>query len=270
MEETSTWMAHYGFRVIGAAVILLAGIWLAKMLTGFLRRLMKTREVEPTLVNFSCNLTYAGLITFAVLATMSQLGIQTASFITVIGAAGLAIGLALQNSLSNFAAGVMILIFRPFKVDDVIEAAGVIGVVEDLHIFTTQLRTGDNKTVFIPNGKLLGDNIINYSRKGTRRLDLIIGVSYGDDVRRVKAVLTELLQEDSRILADPAPTVAVLEFADSSVNFAVRPWVRVEDYWDVHFATMERIKLRFDAEEIAIPFPQRDVHMIPPAAKPAA
>jgi len=263
MEDLATWFLRYGVRALGALLILLAGIWLAKRLAAFLRRLLTAREVEPTLVNFGSNLAYAGLVAFVIIAALGQLGIQTASFIAVIGAAGLAIGLALQSSLSNFAAGVMLLIFRPFKVGDVIEAAGVIGMVEDLQIFTSQLKTGDNKTVFIPNGKLLGDNIVNYSRKGTRRLDLVIGVGYEEDVRRVKEVLAGLLGEDERILADPAPTVAVLEFADSSVNFAVRPWVAVDDYWDVYFATLERIKLRFDAEGISIPFPQRDVHLIP-------
>jgi len=265
MENLATWLTHYGLRVVGAIIILLAGIWLAKQLAALLRRLLTAKEVEPTLVNFGGNLAYAALIAFVIIAALGQLGIQTASFIAVLGAAGLAVGLALQSSLSNFAAGVMILIFRPFKVGDVIEAAGVIGMVEDLQIFTSQLKTGDNKTVFIPNGKLLGDNIVNFSRKGTRRLDLVIGVSYGDDVRRVKQVLTELLAEDARILAEPAATVAVLEFGDNSVNFAVRPWVAVENYWDVHFATLERIKLRFDAEGISIPFPQRDVHLIPTA-----
>ncbi len=271
MEETAAWLTHYGLRAAGALIILLVGIWLAKQLASFLRRLLAAREVEPTLVNFGCNLAYAALVAFVIIAALGQLGIQTASFIAVLGAAGLAVGLALQSSLSNFAAGVMILIFRPFRVGDVIEAAGVIGMVEDLQIFTSQLRTGDNKTVFIPNGKLVSDNIVNYSRKGTRRLDLVIGVSYGDDVRRVKRVLTDLLAEDARILAEPAATVAVLEFGDNSVNFAVRPWVAVDDYWNVHFDTLEKIKLRFDAEGISIPFPQRDVHLIPTAAeRPAA
>jgi len=270
MENLATWITLYGLRAVGAIIILLLGIWLAKQLAAFLRRLLAAKEVEPTLVNFSCNLAYAALIAFVIIAALGQLGIQTASFIAVLGAAGLAVGLALQSSLSNFAAGVMILVFRPFKVGDVIEAAGVIGMVEDLQIFTSQLKTGDNKTVFIPNGKLLSDNVVNYSRKGTRRLDLVIGVSYSDDVRRVKQVLTELLAEDERILAEPAATVAVLEFGDNSVNFAVRPWVAVENYWDVHFATLERIKLRFDAEGISIPFPQRDVHLIPTAGEKTA
>ena len=261
MEQVSTWVVNYGPRFIAALVILGVGIWAAKLLTGLCRRLLNRRSVDPTLVTFGSNLMNAALVTFAVIAALGQLGVQTTSLIAVIGAAGLAVGLALQNSLANFAAGVMILVFHPFRVDDVIEGAGVIGSVEELHIFTTQLKTADNKTVFVPNGKLMGDNIVNYSKKGTRRLDLVIGVGYQDDIRKVKEVLQQLLSEDARVLADPAPTVAVLELGDSSVNFAVRPWVAVGDYWPLHFDLLEKVKLRFDAEGISIPFPQRDVHL---------
>ncbi|AMV71979.1 mechanosensitive ion channel [Desulfuromonas carbonis] len=263
MEQASTLTLTYGPRILAALVILVLGIWAARFFARLTRGLMNRRSVDPTLVIFGSNLLNAALVTFAIIAALGQLGVQTTSLIAVIGAAGLAIGLALQNSLSNFAAGVMILLFHPFRVGDVIEGAGVIGAVEELHIFTTQLKTGDNKTVFIPNGKLMGDNIVNYSKKGTRRLDLVIGVGYRDDLRRVKEVLQALLKEDPRVLADPAPTVAVLELGASSVNFAVRPWVAVDDYWDLHFDTLERIKLRFDAEGISIPFPQRDVHLFP-------
>lgn len=268
MEQVTNWLLNYGPKLIAAVVILVLGIWVAKLLTGLCRRLLNRRNVDPTLVTFGTNLINAALVTFVVIAALGQLGVQTTSLIAVIGAAGLAVGLALQNSLANFAAGVMILVFHPFRVGDVIEGAGVIGSVEELHIFTTQLKTGDNKTVFIPNGKLMGDNIINYSRKGTRRLDLIIGVGYQDDLRRVKEVLQQILTEDARVLADPAPMVAVLELGDSSVNFAVRPWVSVGDYWPLQFDLLEKIKLRFDAEGISIPFPQRDVHLFqqnPPA-----
>lgn len=261
METVTNWAYLYGPMLIGAIVILIIGLWLARLLTGLTRRLLVRREVEPTLITFGCNLLHAALIVFVVIAALSQLGIQTTSFIAVIGAAGLAIGLALQSSLSNFAAGVMILIFHPFRVGDVVEGAGIIGVVEELHIFTTQFKTGDNKVVFIPNGKLMGDNIVNYSRKGTRRLDLVIGIGYGDDIRKAKDILQQLLAEDERVLPEPAPVVAVLELGDSSVNLAVRPWVKSEDYWGLHFDTLENIKLRFDAEGISIPFPQRDVHL---------
>jgi len=261
MEQATTWALTYGPKLLGTLVILVGGLWLARLLTSLTSRVLERRSIDPTLVIFGSNLLHAALVTFVVIAALGQLGVQTTSLIAVIGAAGLAVGLALQSSLSNFAAGVMILVFHPFRVADVIEGAGIIGVVEELHIFTTQLRTGDNKTVFIPNGKLMGDNIINYSKKGTRRLDLVVGVGYQDDIRKVKEVLQGLLAEDPRVLAEPAPTVAVLELGESSVNFAVRPWVTVGDYWDVYFATMEKVKLRFDAEGISIPFPQRDVHL---------
>ncbi len=261
MEQATHWALTYGPKLVGAVVILVVGLWLARLLTGLTRRLLERREIDPTLVTFGSNLLHAALVTFVAIAALGQIGVQTTSLIAVIGAAGLAVGLALQGSLANFAAGVMILVFHPFRAGDVIEGAGVIGVVEELHIFTTQLRTGDNKTVFVPNGKLMGDNITNYSRKGTRRLDLVVGVGYQDDIRRVKEVLQGLLAEDKRVLAEPAPTVAVLELGDSSVNFAVRPWVAVGDYWDVYFDTLEKVKLRFDAEGISIPFPQRDVHL---------
>ena len=266
MDKVIAWITGYGFSLLGAVLILILGIWGSKLLARLTRRLMTARNVEPTLVTFAAALVNAALVTFVVIAALSKLGVQTTSVIAVIGAAGLAIALALQSSLGNFASGVLILLFRPFKVGDVIEAAGVIGLVEELHIFTTRLKTGDNKTVFIPNGKLTADNIVNYSTKGTRRLDLVIGVGYEADLKRVKTVLGEVLSAESRILAEPAPLVAVLEFADSSVNFAVRPWVKVADYWDVHFALMEAIKLRLDAEGIAIPFPQRDVHLHQAAA----
>lgn len=266
MDKVTAWITGYGFSLLGAVLILIFGIWGSKLLARLTRRLMTARNVEPTLVTFTAALVNAALVTFVVIAALSKLGVQTTSVIAVIGAAGLAIALALQSSLGNFASGVLILLFRPFKVGDVIEAAGVIGLVEELHIFTTRLKTGDNKTVFIPNGKLTADNIVNYSTKGTRRLDLVIGVGYEADLKRVKTVLGEVLSAESRILAEPAALVAVLEFADSSVNFAVRPWVKVADYWDVHFALMEAIKLRLDAEGIAIPFPQRDVHLYQAAA----
>jgi small conductance mechanosensitive channel len=196
-----------------------------------------------------------------ILAALAQLGIQTTSFIAVIGAAGLAVGLALQGSLANFAAGVLMVIFRPFQVGDFIEGAGVSGIVEEMQIFTTQLRTPDNKTIIIPNAKITGDNVTNYTRKDKRRVDLVIGVSYRDEIGKVKGVVADVLNGDERVLKDPAPTIAVLELGDSSVNFAVRPWVRTEDYWDVYFETTEKIKKRFDAEGISIPFPQRDVHL---------
>jgi len=251
----------YGLKVVAAIAVLIVGRWVAKWLTGFTEKLMNKRQVDPTIVSFVANMMYIALLVFVVLAALGQLGIQTTSFIAVIGAAGLAIGLALQGSLSNFAAGFLMIIFRPFKVGDFIEGGGVAGTVEKIQIFTTQLATPDNKTIIIPNAKLSGDNIVNYSAKGTRRVDLVFGIGYGDDIDKARKIITDVIENDARVLKDPPPTIAVMELADSSVNFAVRPWVKSPDYWDLLFDVTETIKKRFDAEGISIPFPQRDVHV---------
>jgi small conductance mechanosensitive channel len=251
----------YGLKVIAAIAVFIVGRWIAKLLTAFTEKVMNKRKVDPTIVSFIANLSYIALLVFVVLAALGQLGIQTTSFIAVIGAAGLAIGLALQGSLSNFAAGFLMIIFRPFKVGDFIEGAGVAGTVEAIHIFTTQMLTPDNKTIIIPNASLTAGNITNYSAKGTRRVDLVFGIGYGDDVDHAKKVISDVLAKEERILKDPAPTIKLIELADSSVNFAVRPWVLSTDYWDVYSALTENIKKSFDAEGINIPFPQRDVHV---------
>jgi small conductance mechanosensitive channel len=251
----------YGLRVIAAVVVFVVGRWIAKGLTKFAENVMNKRQVDPTIVSFVANMTYIALLVFVVLAALGQLGIQTTSFIAVIGAAGLAIGLALQGSLANFAAGFLMIIFRPFKVGDYIEGAGVAGTVEAIQIFTTQLKTPDNKTVIIPNAGLTAGNITNYSAKGTRRVDLVFGIGYGDDIDHAKKVIMDVLAKEERILKDPATTIGVVELADSSVNFAVRPWVTANDYWNVYFNLTENIKKSFDSEGISIPFPQRDVHM---------
>ncbi len=247
--------------IVYAIIILAIGFWGVKLIARLVKEIMERHEADPALTGFLGNLVNALVITFAVIAALNQLGIQTTSLIAIVGAAGLAIGLALKDTLGNFAAGVMILIFKQFKAGDLIEAAGVLGVVETLNIFSTQLKTGDNKTIFVPNGKLIGDNIINYSTKPTRRVDLIIGVSYDADLSHVKSVLEDILSKDSRILEDPAPTIGVLELADNSVNFAVRPWVDAADYWGVYFDLHAGVKTRFDEEGIGIPYPQRDVHL---------
>ncbi|GMQ80025.1 MAG: mechanosensitive ion channel [Thermodesulfobacteriota bacterium] len=251
----------YGLKVIAAIAVFIVGRWIAKMLTTLTEKVMNKRQVDPTIISFVANLIYIAFLVFVVLAALGQLGIQTTSFIAVIGAAGLAIGLALQGSLSNFAAGFLMIIFRPFKVGDFIEGAGVAGTVEAIHIFTTQLLTPDNKTIIIPNASLTAGNITNYSAKGTRRVDLVIGIGYGDDVDHAKKVISDVLTKEERILKDPAPTIMLKELADSSVNFAVRPWVLAADYWGVYSALNENIKKSFDVEGISIPFPQRDVHV---------
>lgn len=251
----------YGLKIIAAVIVFVVGQWIAKLLKNVTQKVMTKKGVDATIISFLVNLIYIALMTFVVLAALGQLGIQTTSFIAVIGAAGLAIGLALQGSLANFAAGFLMIIFRPFKVGDLIEAAGVLGVVEEIQVFTTQLKTPDNKTIIIPNAKLTADNITNFTAKATRRVDLVCGIGYGDDIDKAKKVLADILAQDERILKDPSPTIAVVELADSSVNFVVRPWVKTADYWNVYFDTTENIKKRFDSEGINIPFPQRDVHL---------
>ena len=265
MEDmiTKIWglLTIYGLRVVAAIVVLIVGRWIAKGLTNVLDRLMSKKDIDPTIISFVKSLTYIALLVFVVLAALGQLGIQTTSFIAVICAAGLAIGLALQGSLSNFAAGFLMIIFRPFKVGDYIEGAGVAGTVEAIQIFTTQLKTPDNKTVIVPNAKMTGDNITNYTMKGTRRVDMVFGIGYGDDIDKAKNILNDLVAQEDRILDDPPVKIAVVELADSSVNFVVRPWVKSDDYWDVYFDFTENVKKRFDAEGVSIPFPQQDVHM---------
>ena len=254
-------IAFYGLKVIAAVVILVIGRYVAIGVRNLLRRVMRKSSVEETLVSFVSNVAYVALLAFIVIAALGQLGVHTASFVAVIGAAGLAIGLALQGSLANFAAGVLMIIFKPFKVGDYIEGGGTAGTVEEISIFTTVLKSPDNRKIIVPNAKMTGDNIVNYSAKEQRRIDIVAGVSYGDDLDKVRKVLEQILAEDARILKDPAPTIGVLALADSSINFAVRPWVKTGDYWSVYFDTHEKIKKRFDAEGISIPFPQRDVHL---------
>jgi small conductance mechanosensitive channel len=251
-----------GIRLIAAIAIFVIGKWVARKLANAVRRLMERGDSDEMLVRFVGNLVYFLLLTFVIMAAIAQVGIQTTSFIAVLGAAGFAIGLALQGSLANFAAGVLILIFRPFKVGDFIEGAGVSGVVEALHIFTTTLKTGDNKTVIVPNGDLASGTIVNYSTKETRRIDLVFGIGYGDDIDKAKELMRDEMDKDERILKDPAPTIGLAELADSSVNFVCRPWVASGDYWGVRFDLNERIKKRFDAEGISIPYPQQDVHIV--------
>ncbi|MBU8933828.1 MAG: mechanosensitive ion channel [candidate division Zixibacteria bacterium] len=260
-DKIVEWAVAYGPMIIGALAILIIGRIVVGIITGIVRRLMKKANVDDTLISFVVAMTRIGLMVFVLLASLNQLGVQTTSFIAIIGAAGLAIGLALQGSLSNFASGVMLIIFRPFKNGDFVEAGGSTGVVEAIGIFSTIMRTGDNKRVIIPNSNITGGNIVNYSAKETRRIDLVFGIGYDDDLKKAKGILERLMIEDDRILKDPAPVVAVSELADSSVNFVVRPWVKTADYWVVLWDLTEKVKLTFDAEGISIPYPQQDVHM---------
>jgi small conductance mechanosensitive channel len=264
IEKLQELVTTKGLEVVAAIVILVVGAWVAKIIKKFMAKILHKRNVEGTIVSFVCNLAYVGLMVFVIIAAINKLGYDTTSFAAVIAAAGLAIGLAMQGSLSNFAAGFLLIIFKPFKKGDYIEGAGTAGIVKELHIFTTTLNTPDNKKVIIPNAKLTGDIITNYSANDTRRVEIIAGVSYSDDLDKVKSVLQNVAQNHELVLDDPAPQIAVKEMADSSVNFVFRVWVKTSDYWTVFFDCTETIKKRFDAENITIPFPQRDVHMFQP------
>ncbi|MFW5908133.1 MAG: mechanosensitive ion channel family protein [Desulfosalsimonas sp.] len=251
----------FGIKLLAAIVVLVLGRWVALVLRNFLEKTMRRTDVDETLISFTANLAYIALFAFVIIAALAQLGIQTTSFIAILGAAGLAVGLALQGSLSNFAAGVLMLLFKPFKVGDYIEGGGTAGTVKEIQIFNTILLTPDNKTVIVPNAKMTGDKIVNYGAQGTRRVDMVFGISYESDIDKAKNILRELLEKDERILREPAPVIAVLELADSSVNIACRPWVNAADYWSFYFDMTENVKKQFDAGGIIIPFPQRDIHM---------
>ena len=259
------WLQGVGIELglkIGIAIaIFLVGRRVALFLRRFVKRALGKTRTDPTLVAFASTTSYYVAMAFVGLSILGRLGIETTSLIALIGATGLAIGLALQGSLANFAAGILLIIFRPIRVGDWIEVNGLSGYVEDLELLTTILRTLDNRTVVIPNSKLTDDSIINYSTLGTLRLDLVVGVAYSSDLKQVKSVIYQVLLEDERILAQPAPTVGVLALADSSVNFAVRPWVKTADYMPVSLSLYEAIKTRFDEVGIVIPFPQRDVYV---------
>jgi small conductance mechanosensitive channel len=252
----------WGLKVIAALAIFIIGRWIAMLVRRVVRRVMERAKVESIIIGFVSSIAYIALLAFVVIAALGQLGIQTTSFIAILGAAGLAIGLALQGSLANFAAGFLMIIFRPFKVGDFIEGAGVAGIVEEIQIFTTTLKTPDNKIIIVPNAKLSGDNITNYSALETRRVDMTVGVAYDADLSHVKKVLNNIITQDGRILSDPASQVVVAELADSSVNFIVRVWTKTADYWAVKCDLTETIKNRFDAEGIGIPFPQREIHIV--------
>lgn len=248
-------------NLVLAAVIFFGGRFVIRLLMSLVRKLFERSGWEDILINFVCSIINALLLLVVIVAALDQLGVNTTSLIALIGAAGLAVGLALQGSLQNFAAGVMLTIFRPFKAGDYVEAGGTGGTVEAITIFTTTLRTPDNREVIVPNGSIYSGTITNFSARPTRRIDLVFGVSYGDDLKKAKEVIGQILSQDERILDDPEPLIAVAELGDSSVNFYVRPWVNSGDYWAVRFDLTEKIKLAFDENGISIPFPQMDVHV---------
>ena len=257
----NTFIFPYAANIALAIVIFIVGRWLANTLTDVVVRLLKKSRMDDMLISFVASITKTILLLFVAIAALNKLGIDTTSLIALLGAAGLAVGLALQNSLQNFAAGVMLIVFRPFKAGDFVELAGVAGVVENIGIFSSVLRTGDNRELIIPNGAIYGGIITNYSARSTRRVDMVFGVAYDDDLKAAKELLRSIIIADDRVLSDPEPVVAVSELADSSVNFIVRPWVKSADYWPVLWDTTEKVKLEFDAQGLSIPYPQMDIHM---------
>ncbi len=260
LDSIIGFISIYGVKLIGAVLIFYIGKIVAKFLKNFSKKAMQKAKLDETITKFGGNVIYGGLMLFIILAALSTLGINTNSFIAVLGAAGLAVGLAFQGTLSNLGAGVLLIFFRPFNVGDFINGAGESGVVEEINLFSTLLKTGDNKQIIIPNSSIIGGNITNFSAKDTRRVDFIFGIGYDDDLKLAKTTLEEIINADERVLKDPAPFVAVSELADSSVNFVVRAWVKSGDYWGVHFDTLEKVKLTFDEKNISIPYPQMDIH----------
>ncbi|QCT93799.1 mechanosensitive ion channel [Caminibacter mediatlanticus TB-2] len=256
----------YGIKIVGAILIFIIGKWITKLLTNLFRKALQKSNTDETLIKFLGDLIYFALLVLVIIAALGTLGVNTTSFAAIIGAAGLAVGLALQANFSNFGAGIVILFLRPFKVGDFVEAGGATGVVESIGIFNTTIKTGDNRVIIVPNSNIIGGNIVNYSKEPIRRIDLVIGVGYEDDLKLVKHTLEEILKSDERILKDPAPSVALAELADSSVNFNVRPWVKSGDYWAVRSDLLEKIKVIFDEKGINIPYPQMDVHIDQKAA----
>ncbi len=260
-QQIQTIGITFGIRIIAAIAIFVIGRMVARVVTNGIEKVLASRDVDKILQTFFSNLVYWALMTFVIIAAINQVGIQTTSLIAIMGAAGLAVGLALQGSLSNFAAGVLIVMFRPYKVGDFVEAAGIAGSVVQVQILTTVLKTGDNKQIVVPNAQIMSGIITNYSANDTRRIDLVIGIGYDDDIDKTRDTIQQLVDADDRILKDPACLIAVSELADSSVNFVVRPWVKSADYSAVNFGLTEAIKKRFDKEGISFPYPQRDVHI---------
>lgn len=257
----NTYVIPWGINIVMAILIYVIGKIVVGILMSLFGKLMSKSKYDDMLVDFLKSILNAILMLFVIVASLDQLGVDTTSLVAILGAAGLAIGLSLQGSLQNFAAGVMLLVFKPFKAGDFVEAGGTMGSVKAIGIFTTELTTPDNKQIIVPNGAIYSGNITNFSAKDTRRVDMVFGIGYDDDLLKAKQLLETMLSEDDRVLTDPAPQVAVSELADSSVNFVVRPWVKSADYWGVMFDFTEAVKLRFDKEGISIPYPQMDVHI---------
>ena len=254
-------MTNYGLKVIAAIVILVVGLWIAKRIKGLFAKFLEKKEIDPTLVGFLSNIIHGAIVIFVLVAAIGKLGVETTSFAAVVASAGLAIGLALQGSLSNFAAGVLLILFKPFKVGHAIKVGGEIGIVVEVGLLTTELKSPDNVKLVMPNSIIMSGAITNFSANPTRRIDLTIGVGYGDDLNKAQKLILDLITSDDRILKDPEPQVLVSNLGESSVDFVVRPWVDSADFWTVKCDLTKKIKEKFDAEGINIPFPQRDIHV---------
>lgn len=252
----------WGIKIISAMVIFFIGRIVAKLIVKALKKIMTRAKIENMLRDFLANIIQAILLVVVVIAALEQLGVDTTSVLAVFAAAGLAVGLAFKDSLSNFAAGIMLILFQPFKTGDFVDAAGIAGVVEQIRIFNTVLRTGDNREITVPNAHIYGGVITNFSARDTRRIDLVIGIGYDDNIGTAKNIIESIINKDSRILSDPEPTIMVLELGESSVDIAVRPWVKSEDYWPTRADLLQTIKESFDKEGISIPYPQRELHMV--------
>lgn len=261
LKQAPDLIMNYGLKILFALVIFFVGKYFSGVAQKVVRKLLNSRKVDPTVVSFVANLSWAVVFVFTIIATLGQIGVQTASLVAVIGAAGLAVGLALQGSLSNFASGVLMVLFRPCRVGDYIEAAGIAGTVDEITIFSTKLRTPDNKVIVAPNSSIMNGTITNYSASENRRIDLVICVSYTADLAQTKKVLTEILDNNQYVLKEPGYTVGLSELASSSINFVVRPWIKTADYWTARFEILEQIKNALDAADIEIPFPQMDIHV---------
>lgn len=256
-----TYIVPWGISGAQALIVFIVGKWLVSKLTMLVGKALHRSKMDEMLIDFVQSLLNWALLLVVIIASLSQLGIDTTSLIALLGAAGLAIGLALKDSLSNFAAGVMLLVFRPFRLGDFVNVSGVDGVVEKIHVFTTTILTTDNKENIIPNSAVYGSVITNYSAREKRRVDMVFGIGYDDDLKKAKAILMDIVVAHEKVLSDPEPAVMVAELGDSSVNFAVRAWSKTEDYWSVYFDCHEQVKLAFDEAGISIPYPQMDVHL---------
>ena len=265
MENITTWLSEqgldWGIKIAIAIAIFVIGKFIARMVANLAKKAMQKAGTDAMLVKFLGNITYSVLLIAVLLAAVDSLGVNVTSLMAILGAAGLAVGLALKDSLSNFAAGIMIIIFRPFKIGDFITAGGCSGVVDEIGIFVTLMHTGDNQRIIVPNSAILGSNIINVSALPTRRIDLVIGIGYDDNIGQARDIIMSILDAEERILKDPAAAVAVGELGESSVNLNVRPWVNSGDYWPVRAVLLESIKVKLDEAGISIPYPQQDVHM---------